>query len=127
MSVAVTQGIKISVESRYREEESDPKMGQWVWSYEVTIENQSASAVRLLSRHWVIKDSNGNIEEVRGDGVIGQTPFLEAGERFVYQSWCPLPTDWGSMRGTYQMQREGGEHFEAAIAPFALMISAMLN
>lgn len=127
MSVAVTQGVKISVASRYREEESDPKANHWVWSYEVTIENQGALPALLVSRHWIIRDALGQVEEVRGDGVIGQTPYLEPGERFVYQSWCPLRTESGSMRGTYAMQRPDGEMFEAAIAPFALVTTALLN
>jgi ApaG protein len=127
MSVSVTQGVKISVRSRYREEESNPKEQQYFFTYEVTIENESPEPVQLVSRHWIIKDGFQHVEEVRGEGVVGETPYLEPGECFVYESGCPLPTDFGSMRGSYLMERPDGEQFEAVIAPFPLMASYMLN
>jgi ApaG protein len=127
MSVAVTQGIKISVLSHYREEESNPKDKQFFFTYEVTIENEGDEPAHLVSRHWIIKDAFNRVEEVRGPGVVGQTPYLEPGDRFVYVSGCPLPTEFGSMRGSYLMERPDGEQFEAAIAPFALMATYMLN
>jgi ApaG protein len=127
MSLAVTQGIKISVRSRYREEESNPREQQFFFTYEVTIENTGPEAAQLISRHWIIKDAFNRVEEVRGPGVIGQTPYLEAGDRFVYVSGCPLATDYGTMSGSYLMERPDGEQFEAAIAPFLLVASYMLN
>jgi ApaG protein len=127
MSVQVTEGIEISVEARYAEEESSPGQGRWIFAYEVTIANKSARAVRLLSRHWVIKDAFGRAEEVRGEGVVGQTPRIDPGASFSYTSWCPLPTDFGSMRGAYLMQREDGFEFDAKIAPFALCAPSVLN
>ena len=127
MSVAVTQGIKISVASHYREDESNPRQNQYFFTYEITIENEGAQPAQLLSRHWIIKDAFNRIEEVRGEGVIGQMPVLEPGASFFYRSGCPLSTEFGSMRGTYLMERPDGEQFEAVIAPFPLIASYMLN
>lgn len=127
MSVAVTQGIKISVASHYREGESDPRQNQYVFTYEITIENEGSEPAQLLSRHWIIKDAFNRGEEVRGEGVIGQMPVLKPGASFFYRSGCALRTEFGSMRGTYLMERPGGERFEAAIAPFPLIASYMLN
>ncbi|MDF2440277.1 MAG: ApaG protein [Abditibacteriota bacterium] len=127
MSVAVTQGIKISVASFYREDESDPRQSQYFFTYEITIENQGDEPAQLLSRHWIIKDAFNRIEEVRGEGVIGQMPVLEPGASFFYRSGCPLRTEFGSMRGTYLMERPNGERFEATIAPFPLITSYLLN
>ena len=127
MSVAVTQNIQISVSTRYIESESDATENRHCFAYHVQIENQGEQAVRLLSRHWFIKDAWNHVEEVQGEGVIGQTPWIAPGETFEYNSWCPLRTEFGSMRGTYTMQRDDGERFEAVIAPFGLAAPHMLN
>ena len=127
MSVAVTQGIKISVVCKYLEAESDPERDRYVFAYQVTIENEGFEPALLLTRHWVIQDAFNHIEEVIGDGVVGQTPLLDPGESFTYTSFCPLRTDWGTMRGTYGMQRPGGEGFDAVIAPFPLLRPSALN
>ena len=127
MSVAITQGIKVSVKSHYREEESDPREQKYFFTYEVTLENEGDEPAQLISRHWIIKDAYNRVEEVRGEGVVGQTPYLEPGASFTYQSGCPLRTEFGSMRGSYLMERPDGEQFEAVIAPFPLVATYMLN
>lgn len=127
MSEEETQGIRISVQPRYEEGESSPEDGRWLFSYRVTISNQGERAVRLLSRHWIIKDAFGRGEEVRGEGVVGQSPRIEPGGSFSYASWCPLPTDFGSMRGSYRLRRDDGSEFDAQIAPFPLAAPSVLN
>lgn len=127
MSVEVTQGIRVSVLSRYEEDKSSPEHGRWLFSYQVTIGNEGEQAARLLSRHWIIKDAFGRGDEVRGEGVIGQSPRIEPGAEFSYSSWCPLPTDFGSMRGSYRMRRDDGTEFDALIAPFTLAAPSVLN
>lgn len=127
MSVCVTEGIKISVEASYLAEQSEPERDKYIFAYQIAIENRGEEPAQLLSRHWVIKDAFHAVEEVRGEGVVGETPYLEPGESFSYTSFCPLPTDFGTMRGTYTMQRPDGREFEAVIAPFALLTTALLN
>ena len=127
MSVCKTRGIRVAVEARYLSEESEPEKSKYLFAYEITIENEGESPAQLVSRHWVIKDAFNGVEEVRGDGVVGQTPLLEPGESFTYSSYCPLRTDYGTMRGTYRMVRPSGEEFDATVAPFALMASYLLN
>jgi ApaG protein len=127
VSVCVTEGIKISVEATYLPEQSEPEREKYIFAYQITIENRGDEAAQLLSRHWIIKDEYHAIEEVRGEGVVGETPHLEPGESFTYTSYCPLPTEFGTMRGTYTMQRPDGREFEAIIAPFALLTTALLN
>ncbi len=127
MSTCSTQGIKISVRSRYLADESDPDQEKFIFTYEVTIENEGEIPAQLLTRHWIIKDGDNNIEEVRGDGVIGQMPYLEPGQSFTYTSFCPLRSKFGVMRGSYGMVRPDGDTFDAEIAPFALMPQFMLN
>lgn len=117
-SEATTRGVRVAVESRYSRPHSEP--GQWFFLYTVRISNEGEEAVQLISRHWVIRDANGRIEEVRGPGVVGEQPVLEHGESFEYTSGCPLPTPFGSMQGSYQMVTADGEEFEAEIAEFVL-------
>lgn len=127
MSVAVTNGIRVSVVTRYLEPQSDPRQDHYVFTYEISIANEGKEAVQLLSRHWIIQDANNAVEEVEGEGVIGKTPIIPPNDRFVYSSFCPLRTEWGIMKGSYQMQTESGEEFEAVIAPFVLMMPHLLN
>jgi ApaG protein len=127
VSVCVTHGIKISVEPRYLQEESEPEQDKYMYAYQVTIENEGNEPAQLLTRHWIIKDAYNHIEQVRGEGVVGEQPLVEPGESFTYTSWCPLRTDFGIMRGSYGMARPSGETFEAKIAPFALLPYSMLN
>ena len=115
----LTRGIRVSVESQYAEEHSEPG-SQWFFLYTVTIANEGKEAVQLVSRHWLITDATGHVQEVRGPGVVGEQPVLEPGEAYEYTSGCPLPTPFGSMEGTYQLVTGGGTRFDARIAPFEL-------
>ena len=99
---------------------SQPFQNQWFFHYTVRISNEGDETVQLLSRHWFITDGAGQVEEVRGPGVVGEQPVLSPGESFEYTSGCALKTSTGSMRGTYQMVTEGGTHFDVEIAPFTL-------
>ncbi len=119
-SEAVTQNVRVEVESEYAPEHSQPFQNQWFFYYTVRITNERAETVQLLSRHWVITDATGHMEEVKGPGVVGEQPVLAPGETFQYTSGCPLKTSTGLMRGTYQMVTEDGDHFDVEIAPFAL-------
>lgn len=119
-SEAVTRGVRVRVESEYAPERSQPLKNQWFFLYTITILNEGAETVQLLNRHWVITDGTGHIEEVRGPGVVGKQPTLRPGESFEYTSGCPLSTPFGVMEGTYQMVTEGGDPFEAKVAPFTL-------
>ena len=126
-SVAITHGIRISVESQYVADQSSPRARRDVFAYTVKILNEGTEPARLRSRHWIITDGDGRVEEVRGPGVIGQQPHLRPGEHFEYTSGCVLQTPRGQMRGTYQMYRDSGETFDATIAPFDLMLPHSLN
>jgi ApaG protein len=119
-SEAITRGVRVRVESHYSADHSNPQRREWFFLYNVTITNEGSETVQLLNRHWVITDGYGNVEEVRGPGVVGKQPVLKSGESFEYTSGCPLTTPFGSMRGTYEMVIERGERFLAEIAPFAL-------
>jgi len=127
MSEATTRGIRVKVESEFVPDRSDPSNGEFFFAYTVKIENHGSEPVRLLSRHWIITDGMGKEQEVRGPGVVGKQPRLEPGEAFEYTSACPLTTQIGSMHGTYRMVTDGGESFDAKIAPFTLAIPGALN
>ncbi len=128
MSDTVTRGIRITVRPQYIPERSDPDLPQYVFAYHITIRNQSDDTVQLLSRHWVITDGEGHVEEVRGAGVVGYQPVLEPGEDFEYTSGCPLPTPVGTMHGEFSMvNKDSGVHFDAVIEPFRLAIPRVLN
>ena len=120
ISEATTRGVRIRVQSEYSADQSAPSKNQWFFLYTVTISNESAETVQLLTRHWVITDGTGHIEEVRGPGVVGKQPTMKPGESFEYTSGCPLSTPFGVMEGTYQMVTQNGERFDAKIAPFTL-------
>jgi ApaG protein len=119
-SEAVTHGIRVEVQSVFVPERSDPDDGQWFFAYRVRITNEGEETAQLVSRHWVIIDGRGRVEEVRGPGVVGEQPVLRPGETFEYTSACPLRTPDGTMHGTYQMVTKDGARFDAEIAPFAL-------
>lgn len=119
-SEAVTRGVRVRVESRYDPERSDPARNQWFFLYSITIANEGTGAVQLMTRHWIITDGTGKVEEVRGPGVVGKQPILKPGESFEYTSGCPLNTAFGVMEGTYQMVTDDGELFDAKIAAFTL-------
>jgi ApaG protein len=116
----VTQGCQVDVEPAYLPEQSNPREGLHVYGYKIRITNLGQRPLRLMSRHWVITDGNGKVQEVRGPGVVGEQPVLEVGETFEYSSYCPLETPSGNMRGSYQMVTESGERFEAKIPLFFL-------
>jgi ApaG protein len=120
LSDAVTENIRVEVLSQHSPENSRPQEGQWVFQYTVRITNQGTDTVQLLSRHWMITDGAGRIEEVKGPGVVGQQPVLAPGQSFQYSSWCPLETPMGMMQGTYRMVRADGGEFDIEIAPFGL-------
>jgi ApaG protein len=119
-SEAVTNNVRVEVESQYAPERSQPFQNQWFFHYTVRISNEGDETVQLLSRHWIITHGSGHIEEVKGPGVVGEQPVLAPGESFEYTSRCQLTTPKGSMRGTYQMVTEDGAHFDVEIAPFTL-------
>jgi ApaG protein len=119
-SSAVTQGIRVTVTSTYVAEQSAPDQGRYVFAYTVAIANEGGAPAQLRTRHWVITDAGGKVEEVRGDGVVGEQPRLGPGQRFQYTSRCVLTTPIGTMHGTYQMRRDDGSGFDATIAPFSL-------
>jgi ApaG protein len=119
-SEAVTNNVRVEVESQYAPERSQPFQNEWFFHYTVRITNEGDETVQLLSRHWIITDATGEMQEVRGPGVVGEQPVLGPGEAFQYKSGCPLKTSAGVMRGTYQMVTESGDHFDVEIAPFAL-------
>jgi len=127
MSVAVTRGIRVEVESSYLPERSSPSSQQYAFKYTVRISNEGVATAQLKSRHWIITDGEGKVQEVRGEGVVGAQPTLKPGQAFEYSSWCMLETPHGSMRGTYQMHTESGEQFDAQIAPFPLALPYSLN
>ena len=127
ISSAVTEGIRVTVSAAYVPEQSAPGSKRYVFAYTVKIMNEGALAAQLRTRHWIITDGNGKVEEVRGPGVIGQQPHLKPGEEFEYTSGCVLQTSRGEMRGTYQMQRPDGGMFDAVIAPFVLALPYTLN
>ena len=120
-STALTRGIRVSVESQFDPSRSRPRETQWFFLYTVTISNEGSRTVQLISRHWIITDGDGRIEEVQGEGVVGEQPVLEPGASFEYTSGCPLATDHGTMHGSYQMITENGESFDAKITTFTLM------
>lgn len=119
-SEAVTDGIRVQVLSEYSPERSSPGDSQWFFLYTIEITNESRQTVQLVSRHWIITDAEGRVEEVRGPGVVGEQPVLAPGESFTYTSGCPLTTPFGRMEGTYQMVASNGTRFDAKIAPFTL-------
>ncbi len=121
-SEASTNGVRVQVRARYSAEHSDPQQSHWFFLYTIRIANESERPVQLLTRHWVIRDGTGHVEEVRGPGVVGVQPRLEPGENFEYTSGCPLSTPFGSMEGTFQMVTETeGEDFDAEVARFELL------
>jgi ApaG protein len=120
MSMTTTDGIRITVKPEYWPERSSPEASHFAFMYTVEIANVGTETAQLRSRHWVITDANGRVEEVRGEGVVGKQPKLEPGQAFEYTSWAMLRTPFGTMRGSYYMERPNGEQFEARIAEFAL-------
>jgi len=119
--------IQVDVQTRYIEEQSDPEKSYYVFSYTITIINRGKNPAKLLNRHWIISDSNRKIQEVRGQGVVGEQPRLKPGERFVYTSGTMMETDVGTMRGSYEMQLDDGSLFDVPVSEFILSIPRTLH
>jgi ApaG protein len=119
--------ISVAAAPQYLPEQSDAGSGRYVFSYTITIRNTGTIAAQLISRHWIITDAEGQVQEVRGLGVVGHQPFLKPGESFEYTSGCALATPVGTMRGSYQMTAEDGTQFEAPIAEFTLAMPRVLH
>ena len=120
MYEAVTRSIKVIVEPIFLDEQSAPDEDHFVWAYQIRIENDSLEQVQLINRHWRITDAYGQLNEVRGEGVVGQQPTLQPGENFEYTSGVPLATPSGIMVGSYEMKTSGGERFDIEIPAFSL-------
>ena len=116
----MSQNINVDVDTLYIESESSPVNSQYVFAYTITITNEGTEAAKLMTRHWVITDANGHVEEVHGDGVVGEQPYLRPGEGFQYTSGAVLKTPVGTMSGSYQMLADNGSNFDAEIPEFIL-------
>ena len=128
MSVADEKyNIRVEVQTTYLEHQSEPREHRYVFAYTITIRNEGAVPARLLTRHWIITDANGQVQEVKGPGVVGEQPHLQPGEGFRYSSAASLETPVGTMQGSYQMVTRDGEQFDAPIAAFRLAIPGMLH
>ena len=119
--------IDVKVQSRFLPEQSMPEEGRFVFAYTIQIHNSGQVPARLISRHWLITDGNGKIQEVRGEGVVGEQPWLRPGEDFEYTSGAVLETGMGTMQGSYQMLADDGTEFDASIAPFTLSVPRTLH
>lgn len=119
--------IRIQVKTDYVGDQSEPDSGRYVFAYTITITNNGDVAAKLISRHWVITDANGKVQEVSGDGVVGEQPHLNPGEEFRYSSGAVLETPVGAMQGLYRMEADGGLNFDAPIAPFTLAVPGLLH
>ena len=122
-----TRGVRVAVKASFVPERSQPIQDRWFFSYRIRISNTGPVPVQLLNRHWVITDANGQVEEVRGPGVIGEQPHLAPGESFEYTSFCPLSTPFGTMEGSYEMVTGNGDRFLAEIGQFTLSKPMALN
>ena len=120
MNSATTRDITVSVETAFIEKDSDPDNQYFVWAYRISIENKGADTVQLMSRHWVITDAQGRVQEVNGAGVVGEQPVLPPGAKYSYASGTPLQTPSGFMRGTYAMRLDDGKEFDIEIPAFSL-------
>jgi ApaG protein len=120
MQQQILNHIDVQVETNYMDSQSQPEEKRFVFSYTVTIRNEGSAPARLLNRHWIITDANGKVQEVRGEGVVGEQPHLKPGETFRYTSGTVLDTPVGSMQGTYDMVDSLGNHFDAMIPAFSL-------
>ncbi|MDF2075244.1 Co2+/Mg2+ efflux protein ApaG [Pseudomonas mendocina] len=119
--------IDVSVTTRYLAAQSQPEQNRYAFSYTVTIVNNGELPAQLLSRHWLITDGDGRVQEVRGAGVIGQQPHIEPGASHTYSSGTVMTTQVGTMQGSYQMLAEDGKRFDATIAPFRLAVPGALH
>ena len=119
--------IEVNVKTHYLAEQSAPEQERFVFSYNVTLYNAGNVAAKLMTRHWIITDANGKVQEVSGDGVVGEQPHLEPGERFRYSSGAVLETPVGAMQGLYRMETDSGASFDAPIEPFTLAVPGLVH
>jgi ApaG protein len=119
--------IRVEVRTTFLPEQSAPQEQRYVFSYTITIRNEGQVAARLMTRHWIITDANGKVQEVRGSGVVGEQPYLKPGQGFRYSSGAVLETPVGAMQGSYQMVADDGDQFDAPVPPFRLAIPGVLN
>jgi len=127
MNIEKEHNITVEVETDYIEGQSEPDNERYVFSYTITIRNEGGEPAQLLSRHWLITDANGNVQEVKGEGVVGEQPHLKPGEGFQYTSGAMITTPVGSMQGTYQMVTDQGDEFDTEIPAFTLAIPRTLH
>ncbi|MEM8834464.1 MAG: Co2+/Mg2+ efflux protein ApaG [Planctomycetota bacterium] len=120
-SETVTESVRISVTPRYLGEHSEPELGKYVFGYAVRVTNERDDTVRLRSRYWLIVDAEGERDEVRGEGVVGEQPRIAPGATYEYASYCPLESAWGTMEGSYTFEQEDGQRFDAMIERFFLV------
>ncbi|BBP61914.1 Co2+/Mg2+ efflux protein ApaG [Pseudomonas sp. St316] len=119
--------VDVSVTTRFLAEQSQPEHDRFAFAYSITVRNNGSLPARLLSRHWIITDGDGHVEEVRGEGVVGQQPLIDAGNSHSYSSGTVMTTKVGTMQGTYQMLAEDGKRFDAVIKPFRLAVPGALH
>lgn len=119
--------IRIQVATSYMDDQSQPDADRYVFAYTITISNDGEEPATLRSRHWIITDANGKVQEVSGDGVVGEQPHLNPGENFRYSSGAVLETPVGAMQGMYRMETDSGDRFDAPIAPFTLAVPGLLH
>jgi len=119
--------LRIHVVTQYVDDQSEPEIDRYVFAYTITIENLSDVPAKLLSRHWVITDANGKVQEVSGDGVVGEQPKLGPGETYRYSSGAVLETPVGAMQGSYRMHADDGIDFDAPVPPFTLAVPGVLH
>jgi ApaG protein len=127
VSDTTTNGIRVQVTTKFLAEHSLPQANEFRFAYFIRISNLGTETAQLLSRHWVITNADGEEEQVRGEGVVGEKPVLPPGTSFDYNSFCNLKTPVGSMHGSYTMVTPGGDTFDARIAPFTLAVPNALN
>ena len=124
---APRHNISVDVDTRYLEDQSSPGEGRFVFAYTITIRNEGEVPARLLKRRWLITDANGKVQEVRGEGVVGEQPYLKPGQGYRYTSGAILETPVGAMQGAYEMLADDGVSFDAPIAPFTLAMPGKIH
>ncbi|NCF44735.1 MAG: Co2+/Mg2+ efflux protein ApaG [Proteobacteria bacterium] len=127
MQSGLSQPIEVAVEVQYLQQESAPDADRYVFAYTITISNHSSVPSQLLNRHWIITDGRGDVQEVAGPGVIGQQPWLAAGEQFTYSSGAVLKTPVGTMQGSYEFRTDSDERFDVPIEIFSLRVANMVH
>jgi ApaG protein len=125
--MSIDNHIGVRAQTQYLREHSDPSQHRYAFGYTITISNHGTQAARLLTRHWIITDANGHVQEVHGEGVIGEQPLIQPGQSYRYTSGAILSTPVGSMHGTYTMVSNSGNYFDAIIAPFSLAMPELVN